>query len=49
MDILQSILIQAVVFIIGLFLYFIFKNYYPKYFEAKGTNQATKEASAYQK
>lgn len=43
MDTLQSIIIQAIVFIIGLFLFFIFKNYYPKYFETKGTNRATKE------
>jgi hypothetical protein len=43
MDILQSIIIQAIVFIVGLVLLFMFKNYYPKYFETKGANQATKE------
>ena len=43
MDTLQSIIIQVVVFTVGLILFFVFKNYYPKYFEAKGTNQATKE------
>jgi hypothetical protein len=43
MDIFQSIIIQVIVFIVGLFLLFMFKSYYPKYFETKGTNQATKE------
>lgn len=43
MDAIQSLVIQLIVFMVGLFLLFIFKNYYPKYFEAKGTNQATKE------
>jgi hypothetical protein len=43
MDIVQSIITQVIVSVVGLFLFFVFKNYYPKYFEAKGTNQATKE------
>jgi hypothetical protein len=43
MSTIKSIFIQAIVFIIGLFLFFIFKNFWPKYFEAKGINQATKE------
>jgi len=42
MDILQ-ILTQSIVVLIGLFLYFLFKSYWPKYFETKGTYRATKE------
>jgi len=43
MQIMQSIIIQTFVSLTGLFLFFLCKNYWPKYFEAKAKNQATKE------
>jgi hypothetical protein len=43
MDTLKVILTQTVVLILGLLLYYLLKNFWPKYFEAKATNQATKE------
>lgn len=38
-----SIIIQCLIFILGLFLIFMFKNYYPRYFEEKAKNLATKQ------
>jgi hypothetical protein len=42
MDI-QQILINFSTLLLALAVFFLLKNYFPKYFEAKGTNQATKE------
>lgn len=42
MDILQ-ILTQFLIVLVGLFIYFLLKSFWPKYFETKGSNQATKE------
>jgi hypothetical protein len=39
MDYIYNFLIT----IISLIVFYLFKSYWPKYFEAKGTNQATKE------
>ncbi|MDN3654510.1 hypothetical protein QWZ08_02665 [Ferruginibacter paludis] len=38
-----SLILQFFIIITGLFLAFVFKNYYPKYFEEKGKNLATKQ------
>jgi len=40
---LTQILYNFLTVILSLILFYIFKSYWPKYFEAKGTNQATKE------
>ncbi|TAJ63178.1 MAG: hypothetical protein EPO58_03375 [Chitinophagaceae bacterium] len=41
--IITQIIIQSITIIVGLLLFFLIKSYWPKYFETKGTNQATKE------
>ncbi len=43
METVKVILIQTIVLVLGLLLYYLLKNFWPKYFEAKATNQATKE------
>lgn len=37
------LIFQVLIFIIGLFLLYMFKSYYPKYFETKGSNKAMQE------
>lgn len=39
----EQVLIQFTVIILSFLLFFLLKNYWPKYFEAKAANQATKE------
>lgn len=43
MDNIEIILTQTGTIILLLFIYYLIKNFWPKYFEAKATNQATKE------
>ncbi len=40
---LEHYILEFTVVIISLSAFYIFKNYWPKYFESKATNQATKE------
>lgn len=39
----QQIILNFLITIISLIIFYLLKGYWPKYFEAKGTNQATKE------
>jgi hypothetical protein len=38
-----EIFVNFLTVVLGLITFYLFKNYWPKYFEAKATNQATKE------
>lgn len=40
---LQQIFYNFLTTVIALTIFYLFKSFWPKYFEAKGTNQATKE------
>ncbi len=39
----QYYIVDFFIIILALFIFYIIKNFWPKYFEAKATNQATKE------
>jgi hypothetical protein len=43
MNVFLHYILEFVVVIFSLSVFYIFKNYWPKYFETKATNQATKE------
>lgn len=40
---IEHYILDFTIVIISLYIFYIFKNFWPKYFESKATNQATKE------